>query len=229
MIKNKVQLFLLEDDTDLAQMLKLYIETEEFEVTISASVEDGKNAFNAQKFDFAILDVNLPIEDGFDFAKWFLNQDNSIPFIFLTARKQKIDRLKGLRLGADDYICKPFDAEELILRIRNILKRGKVEREEKYTIGEYQLDFNELKLIHPKKIQTLTRREAELLNYFIQRQNSLVKTSNILKELWGENDYFLGKSMNVFISRLRKYLSLDKSIEIINVRSEGYELKSHMK
>jgi DNA-binding response OmpR family regulator len=221
---NKPILLLVEDDLDLGIMLKMYLETESFEVVHSESAETAWKHFGERRFDLVILDVNLPGENGFVFAAKLRNTSPEVPFLFLTARTIQQDRLLGLKLGADDYISKPFDAEELVLRIRNILKRYDAQKQEIITVGKFRLDFNGLKLIHPDGVQDLTRREAELLHFLIKRQNSLIPTKEILTELWGRNDYFLGKSMNVFISRLRKYLSKDTSIEIRNVRGEGYEL-----
>ena len=223
-MKSSPVILLVEDDADLGSMLKLYLETEPFEIILTDSAEEGWNAYNRFHCDMAILDVNLPGENGFSLASRIRKQDPAFPFLFLTARTLKEERIKGLTMGADDYITKPFDAEELVIRVQNILRRYAKAVEKITRVGEFELDFTGLRLIHPHQIQMLTRREAELLRYLMQKQNKLVPTAEILKELWGENDYFLGKSMNVFISRLRKYLSRDPSISIRNIRGEGYEL-----
>ncbi len=223
-MKDKINVLLVEDDTDLGRMLKLFLEMEEFIVSLAGSAEEGLELFRNHTYAIGIIDVNLPLMNGFDFADHIHKQNSAFPFLFLTARALKEDRIIGLKLGADDYITKPFDAEELVLRLRNILKRAGGWQEEELNLGEFQLDLQELLLIHPSRIQKLTRREAELLHYLMQNQNKLVRTKDILTNLWGEDDYFLGRSMNVFISRLRKYLALDPRISIRNVRAEGYEL-----
>lgn len=223
-MKDKIKILLVEDDTDLGRMLKLFLEMEEFIVTLAGSAEEGLDLFSENSYSIGIIDVNLPGINGFDFADKIHKQNSTFPFIFLTARTIKEDRIIGLKLGADDYITKPFDAEELILRLRNILKRAQGWQDEILDVGGFSIDMHELHLIHPSRVQKLTRREAELLHYLMQNQNKLVRTKDILTDLWGEDDYFLGRSMNVFISRLRKYLALDSSISIRNVRAEGYEL-----
>jgi DNA-binding response OmpR family regulator len=222
-MSDKIEILLVEDDVDLGQMLKLYLQMDRFNVFVATSAEEGLSIFNSKKFSMGIIDINLPDRDGFSLAEDIRKKDPTFPFIFLTARTLKQDKIKGLKLGADDYITKPFDAEELILRINNILNRTGVQKQSVLSFSNFRLMMDELQLVHPKKNQKLTRREAELLYYFVSNQNKLVKTSDILSDLWGEDDYFLGRSMNVFVSRLRKYLSPESSISIKNHRGEGYE------
>jgi two-component system, OmpR family, response regulator TrcR len=224
-MKESYKIVLVEDDIDLGRLLKLYLEMESFAVCLCESAEVALKVLESESFDLAVVDVTLPGINGFDFAEMIREHDQNMPFIFLTARKQKDDRLRGLKLGADDYITKPFDADELILRIRNILKRsGRMEMATS-RIGDFEIQFDELKLVHPSATVSLTRREAELLQYLINHQGRLIKTSEILIDLWGENDYFLGRSMNVFISRIRKFLKADPRIIITNIRGVGYEIK----
>ena len=221
----KIKVLLVEDDIDLGQMLKLYLELDRFKVFVVTSAEDGISLFKDEVFSIGIIDINLPKMSGFDFAKYIRKTDPLFPFIFLTARALKEDKIKGLKLGADDYITKPFDAEELILRIHNILNRTGELKQNLLEFSRFQLNMDELQLVHPDIIQKLTRREAELLYYLVTHQNKLIKTKDILSDLWGEDDYFLGRSMNVFVSRLRKYLSPEPSISIQNIRGEGYEFQ----
>jgi DNA-binding response OmpR family regulator len=224
-MNEKYKILLVEDDVDLGRLLKLFLEMEAFVVILYDSAEEVIQILTADLFDLAIIDINLPGICGFDLAEKIRELNQTVPLIFLTARKMKEDRIRGLKLGADDYITKPFDADELVLRIRNILKRaGRIDQETN-RIGDFEIRFDELKLVHPSITSSLTKREAELLLYLIRNQNRLVKTSDILKTLWGENDYFLGRSMNVFISRIRKLLQPDPTIVITNVRGVGYEIK----
>jgi DNA-binding response OmpR family regulator len=164
----------------------------------------------------------MPKMDGYEVAIKIKNKKPEVPFLFLTAKSLKEDRIKGLKIGADDYICKPFDVDELVLRINNILRRSSVTIEENTQIGQYEFSFEELALTGTDDSHKLTMKEGMLLRYFLEHQNKLVKREDILVELWGENDYFLGRSMDVFVSRLRKYLQKEKSVAIDTVRGTGY-------
>lgn len=223
---NKIKILLVEDDIDLGKVLSQYLEMEDFKVHISTNGMEGLISFRAKTFDICVLDVMMPKMDGFTLAQEIKKLNPEIPFIFLTAKLLKPDRIKGLKLGADDYITKPFEADELVLRIRNILNRsGKLINQSELKIAGYVLDFKNLKLKHISGDQILTVKEAELLRYLIQHKNQLVKNSNILEQVWGEDDYFIGRSMNVFISRLRKFLIKAPQISIENIRGVGYVLK----
>ena len=224
-MNDSIKILLVEDDTDLGRMLKLYLDMDSFRVEWCETGEDSLQKMKEMQFDIAVLDINLPGISGLEVAEKMIRSGNRMPFLFLTARKLKTDKLAGLKLGADDYICKPFDAEELVLRIKNILNRLGKSGDQELKIGEYVLQYNDFKLLHHKNVQQLTEREAQLLKYLILHRNQLVKSSDILTNLWGEDDYFLGRSMNVFMTRLRKYLRFDPSIEIVNVRGVGYELR----
>jgi len=222
-MNEKIKILLVEDDVDLGNMIKVYLEMDKFNVLLATSAEEGMLLFNEHTFSIGILDVNLPKMNGFDFASHIRKKNVTFPFIFLTARKIKEDRIRGLKLGADDYITKPFDPEELVLRIRNILNRTGGIKQDSLKFLRFHLIMDELELLHPDKNQKLTRREAELLYYFIMNHNKLIKKEDILRDLWGKEDYFLGRSMNVFVTRIRKYLSLEPSISIKNIRGEGYK------
>lgn len=222
---NKNKILLLEDNADLGGLLKLFLEKESFIVFWEKTGDKVKAIMQSESIDLCIYDVMLPGEDGFQIAEKVKKSYPDIPFLFLTAKKQKEDRIYGLKLGADDYISKPFEAEELVLRIKNILKRSNTLEYFKIQIGLYTLDKQNLKLSGPDYSKTLTQKEAELIEYLHQRKNNLVEKSKILEELWGEDDYFLGRSLDVFISRLRKYFSNDPSIEIKNVRGVGFIFK----
>lgn len=221
----KVNIILVEDDVDLGQILKLYLEIDRFNVFVANSAEKALELFHSHHFSIGILDVNLPKMTGFHLAEKIRESNPKFPFVFLTSRIFKEDKIRGLKIGADDYITKPFDAEELVLRIHNILNRVGDIQHRSLKFSNFQLDMTDLTLTHANKTQILTRREAELLHYLVTNANRIVKTNDILTDIWGKEDYFLGRSMNVFISRLRKYLSLDSSISITNIRGEGYILK----
>jgi DNA-binding response OmpR family regulator len=193
-----------------------------------ALVRDGKEAwdhFNKEKPDICVLDVMMPEMDGFTLGEKIKQAHPDLPVIFLTAKSLKEDIVRGLKIGADDYITKPFDPEVLILRINNILKRAYSSINDEYRISSTVLKFNTLELICGKTKEKLTLKEAQLLKYFIVNKNKILAREDILTEIWGEDDYFLGRSMDVFISRLRKYISVDKHIDIRTVRGTGFILE----
>lgn len=220
MVKTKI--LLAEDDTDLGNVLAQYLELQGYEVVLARDGEEAWNLFNASSVSLCILDVMMPFKDGFELAKLISAKSPDTPFIILTAKGLKEDRIKGLKLGADDYICKPFEVDELVLRIQNILKRTGLQEVEKYEFGQFSFVNDELLLKGPDKELVLTVKEAKLLRYFLDHPNKLIKREDILIELWGENDYFLGRSMDVFISRLRKFLQNEKSISIETIRGVGF-------
>jgi len=221
----KTRILLAEDDKDLGNVLAQYLQLQGYDVTLVRDGNEGWSTFEVSEFDLCILDVMMPYKDGFELAEQIHHKSPKTPFIFLTAKGLKEDKIKGLKLGADDYICKPFDVDELVLRIQNILKRTGIDDSDKFELGEFTLHYNDLRLKGANTELALTTKEAKLLKYFIRNQNKLIKREDILVEIWGENDYFLGRSMDVFISRLRKFLQHDTSISIETIRGVGYILK----
>lgn len=224
----KIKILIVEDDTDLGNLLKLYLEFNGFEVHRVNNGREARKALKVDVYNIVVLDVTMPVENGFSVAEHIAKAHPSLPFIFVTARKMKEDVLKGLKLGADDYIVKPFDADELILRIQNILKRTEKERVNQHqpiSIGSYEFNPAELTLILASEEQLLTEKEAQLLLYLWERKGQLIKREAILDELWREVDYFNGRSMDVFISKIRKYLSGDPNIHIKSIRGIGYRFK----
>ncbi|MCH2489074.1 MAG: response regulator transcription factor [Flavobacteriales bacterium] len=225
------KILLAEDDIDFGTMLKRYLELNKYEVTWAKDGKDALKAFTTDEFDICILDVMMPVMDGFTLAKKIIELNPEIPFLFLTARKTKEDRIKGLRLGADDYIAKPFEAEELILRIQNIVKRTQqqsVESEDVpegkiLAIGAYKFDFHNLELSLNDNTQKITEKEARLLLYLFRNKNQLIRREDILSHVWNKNDFFSGRSMDVFITRIRKHLKDDSAIAIKSVRGIGLE------
>jgi DNA-binding response OmpR family regulator len=219
-----IKILLAEDDMDFGSILKKYLEMNNFKVFHITNGEDAWRFFKENKPDFCILDIMMPKTNGYTLAKRIRKQSPDMPFLFLTAKQQKEDVLKGLKAGADDYMTKPFEAEELILRIKNILKRTKTNMLEEYKIGAYVFTPASLELsINNIKIN-MTVLEADLLTLLLTNKNKIIKKEIILKELWGVADYFTARSMDVFISRLRKYLSKDSRIEIKTFRGKGLML-----
>jgi len=224
-----MDLLLVEDDIDLQKVLAQYLELSGFRVYTANHGKQGLQVFRAHHIDLCILDVMMPVMDGFALAGEIRSLDPAMPIVFLTAKNQKEDKLKGLKIGADDYITKPFEAEELVLRLNNILKRAGKIYQESTTLGCLNIHFNELSIEDGEHSYNLTPRESELLRYLIENQNTLLKREQILEELWGQNDYFLGRSMDVFISRLRKYLQAEQAISLETKRGVGFifKVKSH--
>jgi len=224
-----MDLLLVEDDIDLQKVLAQYLELSGFRVYTANHGKHGLQVFRAHHIDLCILDVMMPVMDGFALAGEIRSLDPAMPIVFLTAKNQKEDKLKGLKIGADDYITKPFEAEELVLRLNNILKRAGKAYQESTTLGCLNIHFNELIIKDGEHSYNLTPRESELLRYLIENQNTLLKREQILEELWGQNDYFLGRSMDVFISRLRKYLQAEETISLETKRGVGFifKVKSH--
>ncbi|MCS3530878.1 response regulator transcription factor [Chryseobacterium sp. JUb7] len=222
----KTKILLAEDDPDFGMILKQYLELEDFEVTWFQNPEEIIPLLTSEfQFHIGILDIMMPNIDGFSLAKMILKEKTSFPLLFLTAKNQKIDRLTGLKIGADDYIAKPCDPEELVLRIKNILKRTtSTAIETSIKIGEYLLDTEKQLLSHPKENIRLTIREQELLLYFLKHHQKTLKRDDILDNLWETNDYFTGRSLDVFISRLRKYFQHDPKIKIQSLRGIGFEI-----
>jgi len=220
-----MKVLIAEDDRDFGNVLAQYVTMNGFEVTLARDGKEAWELFNKDRPDICVLDVMMPEMDGFTLAEKIKAAAPEMPFIFLTAKSLKEDIVRGLKLGADDYITKPFDPEVLILRINNILKRAYSSVNDEYRISNTVLKFNTLELISGKRKEKLTLKEAQLLRYFIINKNKILTREDILTEIWGEDDYFLGRSMDVFISRLRKYLSEDSGIDIRTVRGTGFILE----
>ncbi len=222
----KTKILIAEDDSDFGMILKQYMELEDFEVTWFQNPEDIIAVLSSDfPFHIGILDIMMPNIDGFSLAKMILKEKPDFPLLFLTAKNQKIDRLTGLKIGADDYISKPCDPEELVLRIKNILKRTlSAPAKTQIKIGEYMLDTEKLLLSHHQSDIRLTIREQQLLLYLLKNNHKTIKRDDILDNLWETNDYFTGRSLDVFISKLRKYLQNDPKIKIRSLRGIGFEI-----
>lgn len=225
----KDKLLLVEDETDLGNVVKQYLEVMDFEVEWCKTGKDAYEHFklHSSEFQLVLIDIRLPEMDGFELAEHIVQLNVDIPFLFLTARNEKKDKLHGLKIGADDYITKPFDIDELVLRIKNIIKRKRGVYNALVSniiqIGDVTYNRDSLQLmIENQKAITLTSRESELLEFLLKNPDKVLKREEILTQLWGENDYFLGRSLDVFISRLRKLLSASQSIQINNIYGIGF-------
>ncbi|MBL4578673.1 MAG: response regulator transcription factor [Flavobacteriales bacterium] len=228
--KSKIKILIAEDDPNLGYVVKDSLETEGYAVTLCTDGINGIQQFQKAEYDICILDIMMPRKDGFSLAKDIRNLNEEMPIIFLTAKSLKEDVIKGFTHGADDYVIKPFSIEELSMRIKAILKRTKSEpngesNRNNFKIGLYQLDYRDLKLQGPGEERKLTRKEADVLKMLSMNQNKLLTREILLNVVWGNDDYFSGRSMDVFISRLRKYLSEDENVKINNIHGEGFRLE----
>lgn len=219
---------LAEDDFDFGSILKQYLEIHDYQVTWAKDGKEALQSFTKNDYDICVFDVMMPKMDGFTLAEKTVALNPEVPFVFLTAKKLKTDRVTGLKLGADDYIVKPFEADILVLRLRNILKRARrvqPKKEALVKIGAYAFDSINHKLLFKGEEQRLTEKETVLIQYLYQYKNSMIKREDLLKDVWGNDDFFSGRSMDVFISRLRKYFKQDASIAIESVRGVGLTFK----
>lgn len=219
----KTRVLIVEDDRDLGNLLRQYLELNGFEVMRVFNGMEARLILQTEVFHILIVDVMMPYEDGFSLAQYLKEKYPNQAFLFVTARNKREDVLRGLQLGAEDYLTKPFDADELILRINNIIKRAaRTSGSDEYSIGIYMFQRHNLLLYSPTTQKTLTEKEAALLHYLYVHRNELINRQDLLKNLWGDADFFNGRSMDVFISRLRKYLSEDASIQIESIRGTGF-------
>ncbi len=227
MAKQKsIRVLLAEDDPNLSILVCDYLRMLGYKVECAADGHQALQKYLQTAFDLCIFDVMMPRIDGFELAKQIRQRNSSIPIIFLTARGQNEDRVKGFRMGCDDYITKPFDSEELSLRIEAILKRcGILIEEENYELGTYVFDAVNMLLSRQGITQSLTTKESGLLRLLCRNTNALVTREKALKEVWGDENYFVGRSMDVFISRLRKYLQDEPVVQIVNVHGAGFKLE----
>jgi len=221
-----IQLLLAEDEAALGQIIKESLETRDFNVTLCHDGDAAFKAFTAERPDILVLDVMMPKRDGFTLAKDIRKNDDLIPIIFLTAKSQTEDVVEGFSIGGNDYLKKPFSIEELIVRIHNLLSRAKLQQQSQtLTLGDYTFDFPKQLLSYKDETPVqLTHREAHLLFHLIKNKNAVLDRSLILNKLWGSDDFFTARSMDVFISKLRKKLKQDGRIQILNVRGFGYKL-----
>jgi two-component system OmpR family response regulator len=226
----KPRILLVEDDPNLSLVLQDYLEMMNYDITLCRNGKEGLQVFRTREFNLCILDIMMPVMDGFTLAEEIKKINAAVPIVFLTAKSLKEDRIRGFHLGCDDYIIKPFSTEELSLRIQAILKRcmlqtsGK-EEEPLFEIGRYIFDYKNMILLLDGEERVLTRKENALLKLLYENRNHLLTREIALKSVWGNDDYFIGRSMDVFIAKLRKYLKDDPSISITNIHGTGFKLE----
>jgi DNA-binding response OmpR family regulator len=226
-MEEKVRIFMCEDDENLGMLLREYLQVKGFLVDLFADGEAGAKNFPKEKYDLCVLDVMMPKKDGFTLAQEIRAVNTEIPIIFLTAKIMKEDILEGFKIGADDYLTKPFSMEELLLRIEAILRRvsGKKNKEAgSYTIGKFVFDTQKQTLTSDEQVTKLTTKESDLLSLLCANANEVLERNYALKKIWGVVDYFNARSMDVYITKLRKLLKDDTSIEIMNIHGKGYKL-----
>ena len=225
----KTNLLLVEDDKNLGGLLKEYLLAKGYNVQLALNGKEGFDLFIKNKYDACILDVMMPVKDGITLAKEIRESDKNIPLIFLTAKTMKEDVIQGFQSGADDYITKPFSMEELLLRLNAVLRRTqnqntKAGEQNEFKIGNYTFNFTNRKLTLKNKIQELTTKEADLLRLLCLHINDVLDRNFALNSIWKTDNYFSGRSMDVYITKLRKYLKEDSNIEIINIHGRGFKL-----
>ncbi len=230
MENKKPKILLCEDDTNLGMVLKNYLELNDYDVVLERDGRLGLAAFQREKFEICLLDVMMPNMDGFKVAESIRDVDPDMPLFFISAKTMKEDIIQGYKLGADDYITKPFDSEVLLHKIKAILKRNEeLHREEanaEFDLGNYHFNPRLRQLINDKNVQTLSPKENELLKMLCEYKNDLLPRDAALKKIWGSDTYFNGRSMDVYIAKLRKYLREDSNIEIVNIHGNGFRLVS---
>lgn len=220
------RILLVEDDESLGFVTKDNLDIKGYQVNWCKDGKEAWSTFQKEKFDLCLLDIMLPKLDGMTLAKNIRKTNTIVPIIFLTAKSLQDDKLAGFEIGADDYITKPFSVEELVYRIEVFLKRSRIIEPVMGTqeIGIFDFDAKSFELKHNTDVRKLTRRESEILQFLIERKNEIVKREEILMSIWGDDDYFKGRSLDVFISKLRKYLSEDPNIDIENYHGIGFKL-----
>lgn len=223
------KLLVVEDDPNLGALLAEYLRVKGFEVDLRADGEAGLKAHAQGRYDLLLLDVMMPVKDGFTLAREIRRSDPQVPIIFLTAKSMKQDTIQGFQAGADDYLTKPFSMEELVLRVQAVLRRSAglglgAEEPRSYTIGSYTFDVRKQLLRRGEEERKLTTKESELLRLLCLHRNGLLERRQALREIWGDDNYFNGRSMDVYIAKLRKHLRADPEVEIINIHGQGFRL-----
>jgi DNA-binding response OmpR family regulator len=225
----KAKILLAEDDTNLGFVVSDQLKSEGYSVTLALDGSEAFQKFNQDKFHLCIFDVMMPKKDGFSLAKDIRNIDKEIPILFLTAKSMTEDKIEGFKIGGDDYLTKPFDFQELLLRIKSLLKRVNIVEEEVndkiINLSTYIFDSENYKLTHPNFEKSLTKKEAQILAILCKFKNQVVSREIVMNAVWGQEDYFIGRSLDVFITKLRKYFSEDEKIQISNIHGIGFKLE----
>ena len=226
-METKMRILLCEDDDNLGMLLREYLQAQGYDTELCTDGEAGYNAFVREKFDLCVFDVMMPLKDGFTLAREIREINEEMPIIFLTAKTLKEDILEGFKIGADDYLTKPFSMEELTFRIEAILRRvkGKKNRERTtYKLGSFMFDTQKQTLTKGETVTKLTTKECELLSLLCAHANEILQRDFALKTIWIDDNYFNARSMDVYVTKLRKHLKDDENVEIINIHGKGYKL-----
>jgi DNA-binding response OmpR family regulator len=228
-MKKKTKVLLCEDDPNLGTLLREYLAAKNFECDLAVDGLEGSKMYKRSTYDFIILDVMMPIKDGFTLAAEIRHDDKHVPILFLTAKSMKEDTLEGFSVGGDDYMTKPFSMEELLARMNAIMRRSNAlpadaDLAKEHQIGIYHFDYNKQRLMLGEREIKLTTKENELLYLLSQNKNGIMERSYALKNIWGDDNYFNGRSMDVYIAKLRKHLKNDEAVEIINIHGKGFKL-----
>ena len=227
-METKQSILLVEDDPNFGMILKNYLELKKFKVDLTTNGQEGLKQYKDSLYDLLILDVMMPVMDGFTLAKNIRKQSAEVPIIFLTAKSMEHDKLEGFQVGADDYMTKPFSMEELLMRINAVMRRSSTGKEkfevQQFTVGKYKFDYQKQVLDFKGQQQKLTSKEADLLKLLCIKMNDVLERTYALKLIWGNDSYFNARSMDVYITKLRKFLSQDPKLEIINVHGKGFKL-----
>ncbi|MBI1288980.1 MAG: response regulator [Flavobacteriales bacterium] len=229
MSTEKINVLLAEDDPNLGMLLREYLNAKGYQTTLAENGKVGYEAFKQGGFDICILDVMMPVKDGFTMAEEIRQTDKQIPIIFLTAKSMKDDKLKGFAAGADDYITKPFSMDELLMRMQAILRRtlpdgNKAKKKEAINVGGFLFDYDRQVLQINGEERRLTTKEADLLNMLCENRYDVLDRNYALNKIWGDDNYFNSRSMDVYIAKLRKYLAPDPEVELVNVHGKGFKL-----
>lgn len=228
-MKRKIKVLLCEDDPNLGTLLTEYLNAKGFDTDLATDGAEGGKLFRKNSYNFVILDVMMPVKDGFTLAAEIRTEDKHVPILFLTAKGMKEDTLEGFKAGADDYMTKPFSMEELLVRMNAILRRSAALPEEgeevkDFAVGQYHFDYNKQRLVFNDLEIKLTTKENELLYLLCKNKNGIMERTFALKAIWGEDNYFNGRSMDVYVAKLRKHLKEDPSVEILNIHGRGFKL-----
>jgi two-component system OmpR family response regulator len=229
MSAEKINVLLTEDDPNLGMLLREYLNAKGYETTLADNGKKGYDEFSKGGFDICILDVMMPVKDGFTLAEEIRQTDKHIPIIFLTAKSMKDDKLRGFGVGADDYITKPFSMDELLMRMQAVLRRSLPEtatakKKAVLTVGNFTFDYDRQTLEIDGEEKRLTTKEADLLHMLCENRYDVLDRNYALNKIWGDDNYFNSRSMDVYIAKLRKYLSLDPEVELVNVHGKGFKL-----
>lgn len=229
MTKEKISVLLAEDDRNLGNLLREYLEAKGYNIKLASNGKEAYDLFSKEKFDLCLLDVMMPVKDGFTLAREIRSSDNNVPIVFLTAKSMKEDAIEGFTAGADDYITKPFSMEELLMRITAILRRVKNQNlkqseQSDFKIGKYKFNSKDRTLEIKGKVTELTTKESDLLKLLCLNSNDILDRNFALRTVWQSDSYFSARSMDVYIAKLRKYLKEDPKVEILNIHGRGFKL-----